>query len=322
MTATSARDERVKRSNRLGDNMAVLGQLGFMVAFLSAGVAAGSLGLLTERRTELLTSLVFTIALPALIFRSTYNRPLREIISPALLAGFWVVILLTVGMGWIVHRRLESADRRSVSVVQSYHSNMGFLGLPLVAATMGSDATAVASVILGIGAVTHVPVTVFLLVRINGSDASLLGECKKLLTNPVLIALTAGITASVLSLSAPETLIQALGVPAELALPVALLCIGATLDTDLPLSDVQETVSVVGLKVLWMPALAWLVYSSLSVDATALGAAVVMFGAPTAVSTYVYTTELGGDAAFASLNVFISTVVSVGTLSVLVWLFA
>jgi len=301
--------------------MAVLGQLGFMVAFLSTGVAAGSLGLLTERRTELLTSLVFTVALPSLIFRSTYNRPLREIISPALLGGFWAVIVLTVFLGWVVHRRLESADRRSVSVVQSYHSNMGFLGLPLVAATMGSDATAVASVILGIGAVTHVPVTVFLLVRINGSDASLLGECKKLLTNPVLIALTAGITASVLSLSVPETLIQVLGVPAELALPVALLCIGATLDTDLPLSDIQETVSVVGLKVLWMPALAWLVYSSLSVDATALGAAVVMFGAPTAVSTYVYTTELGGDAAFASLNVFISTVASIGTLSVLVWLF-
>ncbi|WP_336337549.1 AEC family transporter [Haloarcula brevis] len=301
--------------------MAVLGQLGFMVAFLSAGVAAGSIGLLTERRTELLTTLVFSVALPALIFRSTYNRPLREIISPALLVGFWAVIALTVVLGWVVHRRLESAGRRSVSVVQSYHSNMGFLGLPLVAETMGSDATAVASVILGIGAVTHVPVTVFLLVRINGSDASLLGECKELVTNPVLVALAAGIAASVLSLPVPEPFIAVLGPPAELALPVALLCIGATLDTDLPLSDLQKTVSVVGLKVLWMPALAWLVYSTLSVDATVLGAAVVMFGAPTAVSTYVYTTELGGDAAFASLNVFTSTVVSIGTLSVLVWLF-
>lgn len=302
--------------------MAVLEQLGFMIAFLAAGVGAGYGGLLTERRTEVLTSLVFTIALPALVFRSTYNRPLQEIISPALLAGFWAVILLTVVPGWLVHQRLESAGRRSVSIVQSYHSNMGFLGLPLVAATMGSDATAVASVILGIGAVTHVPVTVFLLVRINGSDASLLGECKKLFTNPVLIALTAGIAASVLSVSVPELLVRALGPPSELALPIALLCIGATLDTDLPVSDVQETASVVGLKVLWMPALGWLVYSSLPVGPTALGAAVVMLGTPTAVSTYIYTTELGGDAAFASLNVFVSTVTSIGTLSILLWLFA
>ncbi len=160
-------------------------------------LAAGVLELLTERRTDILATLVVTVALPALIFRSTYDRPLQEISSPALLGGFWVIIALTITLGWLVHRRLESADRRSVSVVQSYHSNMGFLGLPLVAATMGSEATAVASVILGIGAVTHVPVTVFLLVRINGSDASLLSECRKLVTNPVLIALAAGITASV-----------------------------------------------------------------------------------------------------------------------------
>jgi len=34
----------------------------------------------------------------------------------------------------------------------------------------------------------------------------------------------------------------------------------------------------------------------------------------------VHTSELGGDEAFASLNVFVTTVASLGTLSVLVWL--
>lgn len=302
--------------------MGVLGQLGFMMAFLAAGVVAGHLGLLTEHRTDTLTTLVFAVALPSLVFRSTYGQPLREIISPSLLAGFWVVIAVTIGLGWLVHRRLETAERRSVSVVQSYHSNMGFLGLPLVAETMGGDATAVASVLLGIGSITHVPVTVFLLVRINGSDASFVAECRKLLSNPVLVALAAGIGATVFGVPVPGTVVDALAVPAELALPFALLCIGASLDTDLPAAHVEKTASVVALKVLWMPALAWLVYSSLPVGSTALATAVVMFGAPTAVSTYVYTTEMGGDAAFASLNVFTSTVVSIGTLSVLVWLFA
>jgi len=37
--------------------------------------------------------------------------------------------------------------------------------------------------------------------------------------------------------------------------------------------------------------------------------------APTAVSTYAYATELGGDATFASLNVFATTVAALGTLS-------
>lgn len=53
----------------------------------------------------------------------------------------------------------------------------------------------------------------------------------------------------------------------------------------------------------------------------AAAVASVMLGVPTAVSTYVYTSELGGDESFASLNVFVTTVASLGTLSLLVWLF-
>jgi len=300
--------------------MAVLGQLAYMVAFLAAGVGARSVGLLTERRTDVLTAGAFYVALPALVFVSTYDRPLRELVSPALLAGYWAVIGLTVAAAWLLHRHEPSAARRSVSMVQSYHGNLGFLGLPLVAATLGGEAAAVASVVLGIGALTNVPVTIFVLVRVNGSDASLVGECRELLTNPVLIALAAGILASVTGTPVPGVVIGGFDGIATLALPLALLCIGATLDADLPLSDIRESTSVLALKIIWMPALAWLVYTGLAVGPTVLAAAVVMLGTPTAVSTYVYTSELGGDEAFASLNVFVTTLGSLATLSVLVWL--
>ncbi|EMA47845.1 transporter [Halococcus saccharolyticus DSM 5350] len=67
-------------------------------------------------------------------------------------------------------------------------------------------------------------------------------------------------------------------------------------------------------------ALAWVVFSTLAVDPAALTAGVVMFGTPTSVSTFVYTTELGGDEGFASLNVFVTTVASIGSLFVLIHL--
>jgi len=301
--------------------MAVIGQLGFMLAFLAVGVAARRADLLDDERRRALTAVAFYVALPALVFASTFDRPLGELISPALLAGFWLILGLTVAVGLLVHRRRPRDDRRSVAIVQSYHGNMGFLGLPLVAATVGGDATAVASVILGLGALTHIPVTVFLLVRLNDSDAALVDELTELFTNPVLASLAAGIAASVVGVSVPGPVVAGLDAVARLALPLALVCIGGTLDADLSLSSLRPTGSVVALKVVWMPVLAWLVYSALGLGETALAAAVVMLGVPTAVSTYVYTSELGGDEAFASLNVFVTTVASLGTLSVLVWLF-
>ncbi|WP_277542592.1 AEC family transporter [Haloarcula laminariae] len=301
--------------------MAVLEQLGFMLVFLAVGAAARGVSLLTERRTKTLTAVAFYVALPALIFTSTFDRPLRELISPALLVGLWIVIGATAAVGWVVHRRRANDARRSVAIVQSYHGNMGFLGLPLVAATLGGEATAVASVVLGLGALTHVPATVFTLIRINDSDASLSGELRALATNPVLISLAAGITASVGGLGVPAVAIAGLDAVSTFALPLALLCVGAKLDTGLSLSALRPATGVVLLKVVWMPVLGWAVFSALSLGPTALSAAVIMFGSPTAVSTYVYTSELGGDAAFASMNVVVTTVASLGTLSGLVWLF-
>jgi len=255
------------------------------------------------------------------VFASTFDRPLGELISPALLLGFWAVLASTIAAGWIVHRRRASAARRSVAIVQSYHGNMGFLGLPLVAATLGGEAAAIASVVLGLGALTHVPVTVFTLIRINDSDASLSGELRALATNPVLVSLAAGIAASVGGVGVPTVAVTALDAVSTVALPLALVCVGAKLDTELSLSTLRPTTGVVLLKVVWMPVLAWVVFSTLGVGSTALSAAVIMLGVPTAVSTYVYTSELGGDAAFASMNVVVTTVASLGTLSVLVWLF-
>ncbi|MFC7248568.1 AEC family transporter [Halomicroarcula sp. GCM10025324] len=301
--------------------MSVLGQLTYMLALLAVGVGARRVGVLDERWTGRLTAAAFYVALPALIFSSTYDQRLGDLVSPALVAGYWVVIGLTVLLGWVVHSRKETDARRSVAIIQSYHGNLGFLGLPVVAATLGGEATAVASLILGLGTLTHIPITVLTLVRANGAAASVVGELRSVARNPILASLGAGILASVLSLSVPAVVDTALNGLSTLALPLALLSIGATLDTGVELSRLRDASSVVALKVVWMPAVAWLVFSALGVGPTALGASVLMLGAPTAVSTYVYATELGGDAAFASLNVFATTLVSLGTLSALAVLF-
>ena len=300
--------------------MVVLEQLGFMLVFLAVGAVASGVGLLTVGRTETLTAVAFYVALPALVFASTFDRALGELVSPALLVGLWAVLGVTAIAGWVVHRHRASDARRSVAIVQSYHGNMGFLGLPLVAVTLGGEAAAIASVVLGLGTLTHVPVTVLTLVRINDSDASLAGELRALATNPVLVSLAAGIAASVGGVAVPSPAVTGLDAISTLALPLALVCVGAKLDAELSLSRLRPTTGVVLLKIVWMPVLAWAVFSALGVGSTALSAAVIMLGVPTAVSTYVYTSELGGDETFASMNVVVTTVASFGTLSVLVWL--
>jgi len=132
-----------------------------------------------------------------------------------------------------------------------------------------------------------------------------------------LLALVVGLGFSAAGLGVPGALATGLGALSELALPIALLCVGASLQVVRADLDVGLTGSVVAMKIGLMPAVAWVVFTLLAVDPTAATAVVVMLGMPSAVSTYVYASELGGDSQLASLNVFATTLASVGTVAVI-----
>ncbi|PSQ31874.1 malonate transporter [Halobacteriales archaeon QS_9_67_15] len=248
---------------------------------------------------------------------STYDRALGELVSPALVSGVLVVFVTVVGLSWLVHRRHASRGRRSVAMVQSYHSNLGFLGLPLVEATLSGAASGTAAVVLGIGILVQTPLTVLSLIAINDADADAVTELRGVATNPVLLALAVGLGFSAAGLGIPGAVATGLGALSELALPIALLCVGASLRVVGADLDVGLTGSVVAMKIGLMPVVAWVVFTLLAVDPTAATAVVVMLGMPSAVSTYVYASELGGDSQLASLNVFATTLASVGTVAVI-----
>jgi len=304
--------------------MEVLGRLLALLAVLLVGTALRTTGILDAHRTERLNAATYYVALPALVFVATYDQDVGEIASVGLAVGVAVVLLATALLAWGIHRNRSPDARRSVAIVQSYHSNLGYLGVPLIAATFDSAVTAIASVILGLGALVQVPLTVFLLVTINDADAdvSFVRELGRLARNPVLLALVAGLAVGWVGVGVPGSIALGLDGLGSLALPLALLCVGASLQVDLPNVDAGTTASVVAVKVACMPAIAWAVFSLLDVGAATFTAGVVMLGMPTAVSTYVFAAELGGDAEFASLNVFVTTVASVLSLFVLIELVA
>ena len=297
--------------------MDLMWRLGILLLFLVLGYGARQEGLLSKRRTEWLTVTAFYIALPALVFYSTYDQQLRELISRSLVVGIFLVFVTIAIIAWIVHRGQSISTRRSVAVVQSYHSNLGFLGLPLVVLTLGSEATAVASFILGISGFIQIPMTIITLATLNNVDASIRSELGKLVKNPILWALMLGIVVQAVGLSIPTALDTGLGLLGEAALPLALLGAGASLKVNLSDFDLLATGSVVVLKVGVMPVITWTVFSLLTVSQATFSAVVLMFGMPSAVSTYVYASELGGDAQFASVNVFITTVASFATVAVI-----
>jgi malonate transporter len=150
--------------------MPVLERLLAMLVILLIGTGLRVTSILNDTRTARLNTITYYVALPALIFGATYQQSIVTLLSPKLVGGLVTILAATMVLAWLVHRNLDSKRRQSVALIQSYHSNLGYLGLPLVAATFNAKVTAIASVILGIISLIQVPLTILLLISINDSD--------------------------------------------------------------------------------------------------------------------------------------------------------
>ena len=287
--------------------------LGSIPSLLGVGYVAHAHGLLTPRRRDRLNAVAYYVALPALLFTSTAGRAFSDIVSADLVIGVVIVMTVMVGIAWFLHREYRDPRVRSVGTIQSYHTNFGYLGVPLVALIFGEVATGRAALILGIGALIQISATITILSTLNGAG-SIRADLRRILFNPIMLSLFAGLGASAFGIPLHAGTVTVLGVAGDFALPIALLCAGASLTIQPSAIDYRLTGGVLSLKIVVMPLIAFGTFLWLGADTETVRAAVLMFAMPTAVSTYVFSSELGGDPELASMNVFTTTVVSTVTL--------
>jgi len=299
-------------------------RLGTMLLLLGVGVGARSVGVLTPHRRDRLNQVAFYVALPAVVFTSTYSVSLGEIVSVPLLGGLWIAMFGAMGLGWLVHRVVTDPGTRPVAIVQSYHANYGYLGVPIVVMSFGGASLVAgkAGVLLGVGALTQTTMTVLILVSGGHLDTTMRNQAREVATNPILLSLVVGLLFAQFGVGIPNAAAWTLDAVSTLALPIALLGVGSSLILDVEAVDALAVSAVVALKTVVMPLLAFGAFLALGASETTIAAGVVMTAMPTAVSTYIYASELGGDERFASLNVFLTTVVALGTLFVVLSTFA
>ena len=81
--------------------MEVLGRLLALLVVLLAGTGLRASGVLDAGRTATLNAVAYYVALPALIFVSTYDQAVGELLSPALVGGLLFVLFATAGVAWL-----------------------------------------------------------------------------------------------------------------------------------------------------------------------------------------------------------------------------
>jgi predicted permease len=276
-------------------------------------------------RTEFIAPanrLVFYLAIPAMVFRSISRTSLGNQFDGLVVLLVLLSICTVFAIAWLLAIMMQiPQDHRGTFIQNSFHGNLGYIGLAVAFYYLGSDGFVRASILAGFMMILQNLLAVIALqVNAPGTAASpkrgmvLL----KIMGNPIIVSALAGMVVSLTALSIPLVLGRCLDILSDLALPLALLIIGASLSFETVPARLKAVLSTGLLKLLLMPAVGWVLFYVSGLESETVLPAIILLAAPTATVTYVMAKEMHGDSEFAVVAISVNTLLSAATYTI--WL--
>ena len=285
-------------------------------------------GFLSAELVQGCNRLCYWVGLPALLFNEIARSHSGFGAHAAAIAVLTLAILLAAALGYGAARLLHTPRGTTATVVQaSFRGNLAFVGLPVIwlyAASTGQASGDAPALLLGVG--TLVANTVAVIVLLLGNQSRLDARAlriigRQLVSNPLIIACVAGalwVMSRQTLPTAAESTLRAVG---QIASPLALLGIGATLQATRLGRKGRSTVWVASLvKTLPVPLVAYALVMLANLTPWESRAILVYMACPTAAASYLLVEQIGGDRVVAAGAVVLSTLLSFLSLALVLWL--
>ncbi len=295
--------------------MTALWQVLSLFLLMLAGLGAARFRILDDKGLRGLNTLVLSFAQPAMILHKLQQDVTSQLIAE--LAWVFVLACATIGLAGTIAFRLfvrEPAQRRSVLTNLAMVSNCGFMGYPVITAALGDGAL--------IYAVIYVAAFNLMCWTLGayffGGRKTM--QPRKLLINPSLIAIAAGLLLLLTGWRLPGFVNNALGTLGAVTTPLSMFVIGARLISLRPahLADTRLLL-VCGLRLLVFPAMILLLFLTPLPDMV-VKSVFVCTAMPCAAMTAMQSEVFNSDRDLASRGVALSTALSIATIPLMLLL--
>lgn len=289
---------------------------------LLVGVVVRYKKMLTEQELVRFNGFVFKVLFPFLMFDNIYASDLSENLDGRLIAFAVCGVLVEYALAVLVSCRIEKSRRSRGAMIQAlYRSNYVLLGLPLVGSICGEGAMGSAAIISAIVIPIFNVIAVITLEVFRGGKVQVGRILLQVIENPLILGALAGILSLLLKIQYPELVLDVAGDLADAATPVALIILGATFNFDaLKQCGRNTTICTVG-RLVVMPALAMTAAALLGFRGDDFVILLIVFAAPTAVSSFTMAQQMDSDADLAASSVVLTSALSVVTIFLWILLF-
>lgn len=311
-----------------------------VVLLILLGYWLRKINFVTQDFVKIGNKLVFNLFLPAMLFLNVYDLEGFDTIAwdLVLYASVMVFVLFLIGMGFAT-LITKQTPRRGVILQACFRSNMAIIGLSLAAA-LGGDAAVGAASMLAAFTVPEFNILAVLSFTVFSDDKSagiekLKGVVKKIVRNPLIIAIFAGMVALLIR-ELQETLFgqvvfsirrdlkflyTSLGNLKSVTTPFALVVLGGQFVFSAVKDYRKEIIGGVLFRIAFSPLLgigvAALLSSCTGIVSFGMDAypgMIALFGSPVAVSSAIMASQMDGDEQLATQLVVWSSVCSIFTI--------
>lgn len=295
----------------------------FAITIVLPNLALMWLGFFMQRRGEAsqtfidqASSFVFNYCLPCLLFFSVvdsdvdYSKQITLIV-----AGILVTFILFIGAEIYAKYFVSKPADQGVFVQGIFRSNMAIIGLATVANAYGERGLSIGAVYMGVVTILFNILAVITLSRVSKSvDDTCLSRStmiiKKLFTNPLIIALVAAFAYKASPLPPITGVIHTTGdLMAAVALPLALICAGASIDLKSMLHPSGLSMQASIGRIIVAPLIAIAIGLGFGLSGVHMGVLFLMAASPTAAASYVMAKAMGGNDVLAANILAFTTVV-------------
>jgi len=336
MTGSGSRRAELSKINPLNaypqspPMLDVLSITGPIYIVILLGFATTRIGVFAKADMRVFGKFVINLALPALLFHALAQRRIGEIFNASYLLAYLTGSLAVIGLGLFWCRRLAglSPTTSTVYVMGMAASNSGFVGYPILLLTLAPVAGVALALNMIVENLVVIPLLLALAEHAHGDSGRwyrVAGRSlARLALNPMIIALAAGFTVSVVAAKLPEPVERTVNLFAMSSGALSLFVIGGTL-VGLPIGGMARQVTPIAIsKLIVHPLAVLLAIIALplvglpSIDPPLRTAAVLMAAMPM-MSIYPILAQAYGQEALSATALLITTVASFFTLSALLW---
>ncbi len=287
---------------------------------ICTGYALRRGGIPSEEFWNLNDRLVYFILMPALFFvrisDADLSAPGLAAFAGVLYVGFFVAVAYGIAVALWLKRGMEVGT----SVIQGASRFNTFVGLAVAEALYGASGLQLAV----LGAAVLVPVVnltmvaVFVIGLPQKEGRVLRQAVGAFFANPLILSILAGLAVGAMGLGRIPVITDTLEVLGQAALPIMLLCVGASLKLRGLKADAIPVVLAALGKLAIFPVAILVATALLGLDAEAAAVALIYGALPTGVAAYTLSRQMGGDAPLMATMITFQTLLSFAVMPI--WL--